>query len=239
MTLDATDISVRFAGLNAVDGVSLTLGEGEILGLVGPNGAGKTTLVNVLSGFQKPASGTVSVLGRQAQGRPADWFSRNGVARTFQAVRLFRGMTVAENVEVSLAALGLGRGDARRQAAALLKRLGLADLAETPGRSLNYGDERRVGIARALALSPRFLLLDEPAAGMNIPEAAALGALVRRIRDEFRCGILLIEHNMRLVMAICERLQVMASGRTIAKGAPAEVAADRAFRSAYLGSGAA
>ena len=239
MTLKATDISVRFAGVNAIDHVSVALDQGEILGLIGPNGAGKTTLVNVLSGFQKAGTGSVSIFGNDAAGRPADWFSRNGVARTFQAVRLFKGMTVSENVEVGFAALGIGRMEARRRAAELLHRMGLADRATQPGGTLNYGDERRVGIARALALSPKFLLLDEPAAGMNIAEAEALGNLIRAVRQDFRCGILVIEHNMRLVMNICERLHVMSSGRTIAAGAPAEVAANVEFRKAYLGSEAA
>lgn len=239
MTLKATDVSVRFAGVNAIDNVSIAFDQGEILGLIGPNGAGKTTMVNVLSGFQKPASGTVTLFGNDVGGQPADWFSRNGVVRTFQAVRLFRGMTVAENVEVGLAALGIGRTEARRRAAELLDRIGIAGRANQLCGTLNYGDERRVGIARALALSPKFLLLDEPAAGMNIAEAEALGLLIRRIRDEFRCGILVIEHNMRLVMNTCERLHVMSSGRTIATGTPEEVAGNREFKAAYLGSEAA
>lgn len=236
MILRATDISVRFSGVSAIDHVSIALNKGEILGLIGPNGAGKTTMVNVLSGFQRPASGSVSISDRDAGGRAADWFSRNGVVRTFQAVRLFRGMTVSENVEVGFATLGVGRAEARRRAAALLDIIGLANHADTLCGGLNYGDERRVGIARALAMSPNFLLLDEPAAGMNIAEAETLGALIGKIRDDFGCGILLIEHNMRLVMNTCERLHVMSSGKTIVEGAPSEVAASRDFKTAYLGS---
>src|SRR5262249_9133421 len=163
-------ISVRFAGVSAVDHVSLALGQSEILGLIGPNGAGKTTMVNVLTGFQKPASGSVGIFDRDAHGRAADWFARNGVVRTFQAVRVFRGMTGAENVEVGFAALGIGRSEARRRAAELLAVMGLSGRADALCSGLNYGDERRVGIARALALAPKFLLLDEPAAGMNIAE---------------------------------------------------------------------
>ena len=239
MTLKATDVSVRFAGVNAVDHVSVALDQGEILGLIGPNGAGKTTMVNVLSGFQKPATGSVSIFGQNAAGHPGDWFSRNGVVRTFQAVRLFKGMTVSENVEVGFAALGIGRAEARQRAAQLLERMGLSGRAAQASGTLNYGDERRVGIARALALSPKFLLLDEPAAGMNIAEAEALGSLIRSVRDDFGCGILVIEHNMRLVMNTCERLHVMSSGRTIAVGTPAEVANNADFKAAYLGSEAA
>ncbi|MGV3549309.1 ABC transporter ATP-binding protein [Rhizobium sp.] len=239
MTLKASDVSVRFAGVNAIDHVSVALDQGEILGLIGPNGAGKTTMVNVLSGFQKPAGGAVSIFGDDAGGRPADWFSCNGVVRTFQAVRLFKGMTVSENVEVGFSTLGIGRAQARRRAAQLLDRMGLASRADQLSGTLNYGDERRVGIARALALAPKFLLLDEPAAGMNIAEAEALGTLIRSVRDDFGCGILVIEHNMRLVMNTCERLHVMSSGRTIAAGTPSEVAGNAEFKKAYLGSEAA
>ena len=236
MKLDASDVSVLFSGVRAVANVSLQLARGEILGLVGPNGAGKTTLVNVLSGFQRPHSGGVTVDGLPTAGRAEAWFARNGVVRTFQSVRLFRGMTVSENIEVSLSSLGVGRLVARRRARDLLDYMGIGARAEGRADALNYGDERRVGIARALGLSPKFLLLDEPAAGMNVGEAEALSALIKQIRTDFGCGVLLIEHNMRLVMSACERLHVMASGRTLAEGTPAEMLAHEQFRSAYLGS---
>ncbi|WP_176038562.1 ABC transporter ATP-binding protein [Brucella tritici] len=234
--LKAVDITVRFGGVRAIENVSVALKQGEILGLIGPNGAGKTTMVNVLSGFQQPHSGGVHISGVAGARRKADWFARNGVVRTFQAVRLFAGITLSENVEVGLASLGMGRMLARKKAHELLDYLGLADKADVLGRELNYSDERRVGIARALALQPRFLLLDEPAAGMNVAEAEALGVLIRRIHDDFNCGVLVIEHNMALVMNLCQRLHVMAGGRTIAQGTPAEVLANEHFRSAYLGS---
>jgi branched-chain amino acid transport system ATP-binding protein len=235
MQLSATDISVRFAGVRAIDTVSLALDRGEILGLIGPNGAGKTTMVNVLSGFQRPREGRVAIDGTDCVGRSASWFSRNGVVRTFQAVRLFKDLTVSENIEASLSSLGVNRFRARRRAAELLDYMGIGDKAERRGGTLSYGDERRVGIARALALAPKFLLLDEPAAGLNIGEAAALADLIRRIQGDFACGILLIEHNMTLVMSICRHLHVMASGRTIAAGTPTEVLANPHFKSAYLG----
>jgi len=239
MELSATNITVRFAGVRAIDNVSIALARDEILGLIGPNGAGKTTMVNVLSGFQLPREGSVSIEARECTGRSAAWFARNGVVRSFQAVRLFKDLTVGENIEVSLGSLGMNRFAARRRSLELLDYLGIADKAERRGGTLSYGDERRVGIARALALAPKFLLLDEPAAGLNIGEAEALADLIRRIQGDFSCGVLLIEHNMTLVMNICRRLHVMASGRTIAAGTPAEVLADPQFKSAYLGTEAA
>ena len=236
--LAAQAVSVHFAGVRAIEDVSVTLAPREILGLVGPNGAGKTTMVNVLSGFQAPHAGSVTLDGAAVTGRSSDWLARHGVVRTFQAVRLFRKLTVSENVEAALVSLGTHRSAARRKALDLLAYLGIANRSQTQADALNYGDERRVGVARALAMNPAFLLLDEPAAGMNVAEAETLADLIRRIRDDFGCGILLIEHNMALITRICERMQVMASGRTIAAGTPAEVFENPAFRSAYLGTGA-
>lgn len=236
--LTAQAVSVHFAGVRAIEDVSVALCPGEILGLVGPNGAGKTTMVNVLSGFQAAHAGSVALHGASVTGRTSDWLARHGVVRTFQAVRLFRKLTVSENVESALVSLGTGRRAARAKAMEILTYLGISHRAQTQGDALNYGDERRVGIARALALNPTFLLLDEPAAGMNVAEADTLSDLIRQIRDDFGCGILLIEHNMALITRTCERMQVMASGRTIATGTPAEVFENPVFRSAYLGTGA-
>lgn len=237
--LTAQAVSVHFAGVRAIEDVSVALAPGEILGLVGPNGAGKTTMVNVLSGFQAAQGGGVTLNGAAVTGKTSDWMARHGVVRTFQAVRLFRKLTVSENVESALVSLGSGRRAARVRAIEILTYLGIAHRAHALGDALNYGDERRVGIARALALKPDFLLLDEPAAGMNVAEAETLSDLIRQIRDDFGCGILLIEHNMALITRTCERMQVMASGRTIASGTPAEVFENAVFRSAYLGTGAA
>lgn len=235
MALSANGVSVDFSGLRAIDEVSVTLEPGEILGLVGPNGAGKTTMVNVLSGFQEPTQGMVLLESANVTRRRASWMARHGVARTFQAVRLFRGLTVSENVEAALTSQNVGRDAARRKALEVLDYMDIAKRANVLGGALNYGDERRVGIARALALNPRFLLLDEPAAGMNVAEAEALSDLIKRIRDDLGCGILLIEHNMSLISRTCEHMHVMASGRTIAVGTPEQVLADVNFRSAYLG----
>lgn len=233
--LSAQKISVHFAGVRAIEDVSIVLAPGEILGLVGPNGAGKTTMVNVLSGFQTPHAGHVELNGAAVSSRSSDWIARHGVVRTFQAVRLFRKLTVSENIEAALVALGMGRRAARKKAIEILEYLGIARRADVLCEALNYGDERRVGIARALALRPAFLLLDEPAAGMNVAEAETLSDLIRQIRDDFGCGVLLIEHNMALITRTCESMHVMASGRTIAAGTPSEVFENPLFRSAYLG----
>jgi len=239
MTLRAADITVRFGGITALSNVDLTLNPGEILGLIGPNGAGKTTLVNVLSGFQRPQAGSIVISGDAATRHTTHHFARAGVARTFQAVRLFRGMTVAENVEVGCVSTGMSRAAARRRALELLDWIGLADHGHRLASTLSYGDERRVGVIRALALRPAFLLLDEPAAGLNAAEAEDLRALIGRIQTSFGCAVLLIEHNVGLVMKLCQRIHVLESGRTIAVGTPEEVRAEARVREAYLGAHAA
>jgi branched-chain amino acid transport system ATP-binding protein len=238
LELVAERATVRFGGLVATDDVSIVVKRGEILGLIGPNGAGKTTLVNVLSGFQRPLAGSVRVAGRDLTGRPPSAFAVAGVVRSFQAVRLFQRLTVAENVEVGLVGRGLGRAAARRRALAVLADFDLAHRADQSAGALSYGEERRVGLARALALEPRFLLLDEPAAGLATAEADDLRRAVLAIRDRAGCGILVIEHNMALVMSLCDRIHALSSGRTIAYGRPEAVRADPVVRAAYLGSGA-
>ena len=226
MQLRAQGVTVRFGGLVAVDEVSISLARGEILGLIGPNGAGKTTLVNVLSGFQRPLAGAITVGERDCTRLPRHGFPRAGVVRTFQAVRLFRGLTVSENVEIGYVAQGLGRREARRRALAILGELKLTEKAHRAAAGLSYGEERRIGLARALAVNPLFLLLDEPAAGLAAAEADELRHLIIDIRSKYDCGVLVIEHNMALVMNLCERIHVLDSGRTIATGTPAEIRAD-------------
>jgi branched-chain amino acid transport system ATP-binding protein len=233
--LRAASVTVRFGGLVALNEVSLTLRRGEVLGLIGPNGAGKTTLVNVLSGFQRPHAGSVAIAGTDCAGLPRHGFAGNGVVRTFQAVRLFKGLTVSENVEAGHVAQGLGRGEARRRARAALTELGLAHKADAGAAALSYGEERRVGLARALAAEPGYLLLDEPAAGLAPAEADELRHLIAAIRTRHGCGILVIEHNMALVMNLCERIHVLDGGRTIAEGTPAEIRGNEGVRHAYLG----
>jgi ABC-type branched-subunit amino acid transport system ATPase component len=235
MSLVADGVSVRFGGLAAIDGVSFALDPGEIVGLIGPNGAGKTTLVNVLSGFQKPSAGEVRLEGRQFPDVTPDAFARAGIARTFQAVRLFKGLSVSENLEVSLAANGLSRRLARERAKALLAEFLPGDRGRMPAAALTYGEERKIGIARALALGPRYLLLDEPAAGMAAAEVEDLRTAILRIRAGYGCGILVVEHNMALIFALCDRIHVLGSGKTIAVGSPDEISANGKVREAYLG----
>jgi ABC-type branched-subunit amino acid transport system ATPase component len=235
MALVAEGVSVRFGGLAAIDGVSFTLEPGEIVGLIGPNGAGKTTLVNVLSGFQKPSAGEVRLDGRRFDGATPDVFARAGVARTFQAVRLFKQLNVSENLEVSLVANGLSRSRARDRAKALLAEFLPGDRGAMPAAALTYGEERKVGIARALALEPRYLLLDEPAAGMAAAEVEDLRRAIVRVGAAYGCGILVVEHNMALIFALCDRIHVLGSGRTIAVGSPDEISANGKVREAYLG----
>jgi len=235
MALEARGVTVRFGGLVAVDEVSIRLDRGEILGLIGPNGAGKTTLVNVLSGFQRPLTGAIVVGERDCTGLSRHAFPREGVVRTFQAVRLFRGLTVSENVEVGYVSRGLGRAEARSRALEILYELKLVEKARWRAAGLSYGEERRVGLARALAVNPRFLLLDEPAAGLAAAEADELRHLIVDIRSRYHCGVLVIEHNMALVMNLCERIHVLDGGRTIAAGTPSEIRSDAGVRHAYLG----
>jgi branched-chain amino acid transport system ATP-binding protein len=239
LELEAERVTVRFGGLVATDDVSITLAPSEVLGLIGPNGAGKTTLVNILSGFQRAHSGRVRLAGRDMTRLAPNAFARAGIVRSFQAVRLFKGMTVAENVEVGLVGRGLGRAEARRQAHAMLAALELAHRADQHADRLSYGEERRAGLARALAMQPRFLLLDEPAAGLAPAEAEDLRRAILSIRDRHGCGILVIEHNMALVMSLCDRIHVLNGGKTIASGRPDAIRVDPAVRTAYLGSAAA
>jgi len=232
--LQISKVGVTFGGLRALSGIDLSVSEGEIVGLLGPNGAGKTTLLNVISGYTPPTTGSVSLDQRSINALRPEARAREGISRTFQAVRLFGALSVQENIEVA-ALSRLRRVDARAEANTLMKRFGLEELAQRAGASLAYAQERLVGIARALALKPRFLLLDEPAAGMTEAEIAVLADMLIAIRKDFGCALILVEHNMSLVRATCERLHVLAEGRTLVVGTWEQVLADADFRSAYLG----
>jgi branched-chain amino acid transport system ATP-binding protein len=193
-------------------------------------------MVNVFSGFQRPTAGTVRMGNIVLSKMSAPDVAKAGIARSFQAGRLFRELTVLENLVVPGISTGLKQRDAEKRAYAILERVGLSDMADTVSSSLTYGNERRVGIARALALDPAFLLLDEPASGMNDAECAALVDVIASIPAEFGCGVMLIEHNMDVVMRVCSRIQVMDGGRTLVCGTPLEVQQNADVKRAYLGS---
>lgn len=228
-------LSVRFQGLAAISEVSLSLRRDEVLGLIGPNGAGKTTLVNCMTGFQTPSEGRILLGGEDTSGWPAARFRERGIARTFQAGRLFKDMSVLQNVEVTAAGLGLTLGAAKEHARAVLAWIGLADKEKLHAGALAYTDQRRLGMARALVLSPSFILLDEPAAGMSDAECEDMIELVSGLPKNSGCGVLLIEHNMHVVMGISHRIHVLDGGKTLAEGTPRAIEKDAAVLAAYLG----
>ena len=233
--LRATTVSRAFAGVHALDGVTLELHRHEVVGLIGPNGAGKTTLVNVISGFDFPTAGSVELDGHDITRWAPARRGRAGLARTFQHSRSFRGLSVRENVEVAALGVSARPREARRRADRLLDLLALRDRGEVPAAALPHGDERRLGVARALASNPQYVLLDEPAAGLPEAEVPEFAAVVRSIRDDFAAGVLLIDHNMSLVMAVCDRIHVLDQGRTLAGGTPAEIRGNLDVAAAYLG----
>lgn len=244
------DLVMQFGGLTAVKDFSIELQAGELVGLIGPNGAGKTTVFNMVTGFLTPTSGQVRWQGEEITGFPVHKVTAQGIARTFQNIRLFTDLTVLENVMISFhrrirtffweAMLGFPtyRREEKRireSAMAFLQELGLAHLAKEKAGGLAYGQQRRLEIARALATRPKLLLLDEPAAGMNPQETNELAVLVRELRNKYALTIFLIEHDMKFVMGLCERIKVLDYGITIAEGTPAEIQSNPAVIKAYLG----
>jgi branched-chain amino acid transport system ATP-binding protein len=248
--LEAEDLCIRFGGLMAVQKLCIAVRPGELQGLIGPNGAGKTTAFNLLTGVYRPTSGRVSVGGHVVNGWRPHQIAKAGLSRTFQNIRLFGELSVLDNVMLG-AQLRHPRGlfttllrtggyvgterMLRGRSMRLLEIFGLADRAGRRSASLPYGDQRRLEIARALATGPAVLLLDEPAAGMNPQEKVALMELIRFVRREFDVAILLIEHDMKLVMGICETITVLDHGETIARGTAEEIRANRKVIEAYLG----
>ena len=248
--LKTEDLGISFGGLRAVDKFEIEIHKGEIVGLIGPNGAGKTTCFNMITGVYKPTTGAISLDGARIDGTPAYAINRKGIARTFQNIRLFKQLTVLDNVRAALHGevdygivasvlrtrkFRLTEAALRAKAVALLSVFSLEDRLFDEAGSLPYGEQRKLEIVRALATNPKLLLLDEPAAGMNPQETATLMGLIHRLRAEFGVTILLIEHDMSLVMKICERIYVLDYGRTIARGVPQEIQADKQVIKAYLG----
>ena len=248
--LDVRNLGIDFGGLTAVDSFNITIGPTEIAGLIGPNGAGKTTIFNLLTGVYQPTRGSVLVNGIDIKGMPVHKVNKLGIARTFQNIRLFSEMTALDNVKVGmhneikcsfLASLLRLPGYYRAEAAAnmkameLLEFMGLGDVADQKAGSLPYGVQRRLEIVRALATNPSIILLDEPAAGMNPSETTELMHQIRRIRDTFHIAIFLIEHDMNLVMNVCETIAVVNYGKIICKGTPEQVRQNPAVIEAYLG----
>lgn len=233
--LSAQQVSVSYDGLKALSNVTLAVPRGEVTGLIGPNGAGKTTFVNVLTGFQRPDTGEVLLDGEEVGQLKAHLMRRRGVARTFQSGRLFSDLTVIDNLEVTGVGLGLTRRAAAAKAEEMLQWIGISHLAERVAGALPYTDERRVAIGRALMMEPKYLLLDEPAAGMSADEAEDLVKLIRRIRDDVGCGVLLIEHNIALVLSVCSHIHVLDSGELIEAGPPKAISTSEKVRHAYMG----
>ena len=248
--LKVENATMQFGGVVAVDNLNLEINQGEIVALIGPNGAGKTTIFNLLTGVYQPTRGSVLINGIDIKGMPIHKVNKLGIARTFQNIRLFTDMTALDNVKVGmhneikcsflssllhLPSYYKAEKAANRKAMELLEFMGLADVADVKAGSLPYGVQRRLEIVRALGTNPSIILLDEPAAGMNPSETAELMHQIRRIRDTFHIAIFLIEHDMNLVMNVCEAIAVVNYGRLIAKGTPEEIRSNPAVIEAYLG----
>lgn len=232
--LRVAGVTRSFAGVKALTGVSLAVEPGTVLGLIGPNGAGKSTLVNIISGYDVPDEGTVELDGRDITRLKPEKRARMGLARTFQHGHLFSGLSVRENIIVTAMATGRPRRQAVAVAAGLIAEFGLESRADQPSGALPHGVERRVGVARALATDPSIVLLDEPAAGLNEGEISEFAENLRHLRDR-GIGVLLIDHNVKLILDVCDRIHVLVEGRTLLEGTPAEVRNSEELVEAYLG----
>jgi branched-chain amino acid transport system ATP-binding protein len=233
--LEVRDVTVAFDGLVAIDNVSLTVQRGHRMGLIGPNGAGKTTLINVLTGFQRPTAGGVFVNGFDVTNEKPHLRARRGIARTFQNVRLYKDYTVFGNLLANAIGVGFSHRTGIEFSQQVLDWMKLSHKGTHSASTLSYGEERRVGIARALVAQPKFLLLDEPAAGLDERECDELVQILSDIPERFNCGVLVIEHNMRLIRGVCDTIHVIDFGCTIARGTPKEVLENTVVIQAYLG----
>jgi branched-chain amino acid transport system ATP-binding protein len=248
--LDVSNLGINFGGLQALDDFNIQVQSGEIVGLIGPNGAGKTTVFNLLTNVYQPSKGGIRLTGANTFGKSTHEITRSGIARTFQNIRLFKSLSVMDNVKVALhnsmdysvlegclrlPSYWIQEAAATQACRELLAVFGMEELADTPAGSLPYGAQRRLEIARALATNPKVLLLDEPAAGMNPSETGDLMHTIYEVRDKFEVAIILIEHDMSLVMGICERVLVLSYGLIIAEGTPEEIRKNPLVIEAYLG----
>ncbi len=235
-SLRATDVSRSFEGVEALRDVSLAIERHEVVGLIGPNGAGKTTLINLITGFDRPSAGRIELGGDDITGWLTIRRARAGLARTFQHGHLFRALSVRENIELAALGVGMRAAAAARIADELLDALELRARAGVAAGALAHGEEQKVGVARALASRPRYVLMDEPAAGLSEADIESFSSLVRRIRDDYAAGVLLVDHNMAVIMDVCDRILVLDQGRLIAAGTPAEIRTNIDVTAAYLGS---
>jgi branched-chain amino acid transport system ATP-binding protein len=231
----ATKISKAFGALQVLGDVSVTVNPGEILGLLGPNGAGKSTLLNILAGHERQDGGTVDLDGSNVDGFSPHARAKVGLARTFQSGRLFSNLTAAENIALGALGLGQSRKIAEERTRSAAEILGISDLLEVPSISLSHGNARLVGLARAVAANPKYLIMDEPAAGLNEHEVPKLLVALKAVNESTGCGMLLVEHNVKLVTQVCSRVIVLATGELIFNGAPSEALRDPKVKAGYLG----
>lgn len=235
-SLRAADVSRSFEGVKALQGVTLELARDEVIGLIGPNGAGKTTLINLITGFDLPTSGSIALGSHDVTRWSARKRARAGLARTFQHGHLFGDLTVRENIELAALGVGMKARAARSLCSDLLDALGLREREQTRASSLSHGDAQKVGVARALGSRPRFMLMDEPAAGLSEVDLQAFSALVRRMRSEYEAGVVMVDHNVALIMDVCDHVYVLDQGRMLAHGPPSEIRQNLDVSAAYLGS---